>query len=131
MGFAISTSDTFEYVLQDKRDLNNPPKLIFRYLSARDNDKLDKLFEDATLSDDIYLGTAKALEGISLALVGWTYKTPFKSSEIDNVLTRADIFELKNNLSVLMTISQSEKKVSVLRLQSTLDKSVKTSVQAA
>jgi hypothetical protein len=126
VSLSVDTNGTFKYVLEDKRGLPEAeqPYLVFKYLSARDCSKMDRLFTkamEATAVDEIL---QPACEGIAVGLVDWHgYDQPFNAADIDAILTRADIMELVRELGSAMTVNQREKKASVSRSLSTSGKS--------
>jgi hypothetical protein len=124
MGLSVNTFDTFKYVLEDQRALNEADQryLVFRYLSARDHAKMEAHFDAALAAENVDVLIDEACKGISLGLVAWNgYADDLQTA--DALLSRADIMELVRELGSAMTLSQREKKASVLRSLSTSDKS--------
>lgn len=134
MGLSVDTHSTFKYVLTDKRDLpeDQQPYLVFRYLSARDHAKMDRLFLKAYQSDTVEDALKAVIEGVAIGLVGWAgFHTPFNLADIDDICTAMDLLELRGNLGEAMTVSQSEKKASVSRSLSTSGKSAPETATAS
>lgn len=113
MGLGIETNQTFKYVLVEDRQKLEAEKrsLAFRYLSARDCDQMDDLFEQSRASNDLKILVGKAVEGILIGLAGWDgFSTPYAQGELKTVLSRADIVEVRDNISSEMTTTALDKK---------------------
>jgi hypothetical protein len=134
LALSVNTRDTFKYTLIQHRDLKaaDQPFLRFRFVSARDAARMDQLFDQAKAADDVGQILKLAMEGIQIALAGWWgFETQFNPSDLDLVLSRADIMELVRELPEALTVSQFEKKASALRSLSTSDKSAEEAPTAA
>lgn len=125
MPLEVDTRRTFPYVLIEDRGLPEADRrtLLFRYVSARDDAKIEAAFtgafESAT-SDTVVV--ARVLEGVRVALAGWRGFTddagqpvPFVPADLDAVLTMQDVMDLHLNLRSAMTAGELDKKKAVLQ----------------
>jgi hypothetical protein len=134
MGLSVNTQNTFKYVFEDKRDLpeDEQPYLVFRYLSARDVSKMERLFIETYTIEDADALIKKAAEAINVGLVDWHgFELPFNLADLDAILTQADFIELRLNLAAKMHVSQLEKKAYVSRSLSITAKSVANETASA
>lgn len=127
MGLAIHTQQTFDYVLVEDRKL--PPerqrKLVFRNLSARDHMRVEAMLDASHAAATLTDALAKACEAIRVPLVGWSGfdGREYRPEDLDDVLSAADIGEVRSELLVAMTVSETDRKKSAWQSLSTSDSS--------
>ena len=94
------------------------PSYEYRLMSSREHKKVNQLFREAdtTGDDDGYLD--KVFEGIKVGLVGWhNQRVPFTGPDdidnVDDVMTPADAWDMRNRLLGELMLKQMDKKKSV------------------
>ena len=116
---SVDINDTFELVLiQHEEKPKDKPTLIFRFISYSDFKKIDKLFTESNNSKTSEEADNKTHEAIKIALVGWqNYPISFDPSKLDEILSLADLIEIKDRLLEEATLKEMDKKKSLRALQ--------------
>lgn len=138
MPVALDPNDLFEYVLLNDRakPKEEQPTFLFHFPTCRERKKIARLFDELTSTVDEAFD--KVCEGLRIILAGWRNvrnrsgkPIDYDPSELDNVISANDLFELRVTLLEEMDVTELDKKKLARQSLSNTEKSVSDAVPLA
>jgi predicted glycoside hydrolase/deacetylase ChbG (UPF0249 family) len=125
VSIAFDSAEKFSYVLSTDRHMENPPTFIFHYATLREHRRMVSLFDEADSSTSISEIMDKTLEGLKVILSGWKNVVKrdgsvvhFDPALLDEVITDNDLYELRTRVPAEMSLTELQKKSSILHAKS-------------
>ncbi|MEO6077869.1 MAG: hypothetical protein ABIP54_03715 [Candidatus Andersenbacteria bacterium] len=131
MPIAISTSDTFQFVLLTDQSKQDKPTFIFRYLSAKEYRQTAKLFterEEVKTIDDLDKLGNRTITVLKSYLKDWRNITDrdgkpmaYDPERLEDILSQLELREFEDRFLSEMVLNEHDLKKSKLQLVSAGD----------
>ena len=132
MPVALDPNETYDYVILTDRQRENPPTLVFRFATCREQRKIAMLFDESDKADDVDASMELRCEAVGILLLNWRnffdregQPVPFNAEMLDSILSDNDLTELDGRLLKELSVSEMDKKKFALSALSNLAGSAK------